>query len=190
MPSNVYNALVFLIYTLFDFYLFILVIRIVLVWVKAYYYDPVTQFIVRLTDPLVKPLRRIIPNIGLIETSSVLLVIVLELIKFFLLSYLEFGLPNPVGLLVLAIGDSLKILLDTFFFAILFQAIMSWVSVNSNINRVLYQFTAPILHPLQRVIPTVGGIDITPIPALILLKLIVILFIQPIILFGYQLTVS
>lgn len=190
MPNNIYNALIFLIYTVFDFYLFILVIRIVLVWVKAYYYDPVTQFIAKLTDPIIKPLRRIIPNIGSIETSTVLLVIILAMLKFFLLSYLEFGMPNPLGLFVLAIGDSLKILLDSFFFAILFQAIMSWVSVNSNINRVLYQYTAPIMTPLHRIIPLVGGIDITPIPALILLKLIVILLIQPIISVGSSLTVT
>lgn len=190
MPSNIYNALIFLIYTIFDFYLFILVIRIILVWVKAYYYDPVTQFIVKLTDPVVKPLRRLIPNIGLIETSTILLVLALEFFKFFLLSYLEFGTPNLLGVLVLAIGDSLKILLDAFFFAILFQAIMSWINPHAHINRVLYQFTSPILNPLKRVIPLIGGIDITPIPALILLKLIIILFIQPIIAFGYALTVT
>lgn len=190
MPMNIYNALVFLIYTVFDFYLFILVIRLVLVWVKAYYYDPVTQFIAKLTDPIVKPLRRIIPNIGAIETATLILVIVLEMIKFFLLSYLEFGLPNPLGLVILAVGDALKILLDSFFFAILFQAIMSWVNANSHINRVLYQYTAPIMQPLHRIIPPIGGIDITPIPALILLKLLIILFIQPVISVGYALTVT
>lgn len=190
MPSNFFNALVFLIYTLFDFYLFVLVIRLVLVWVKAFYYDPFTQFIVKLTDPIIKPLRRLIPNIGPIETVTVIFILLVEMLKFFLLSYLEFGLPNPVGLLVLSIGDALKILLDSFFFAILFQAILSWVNPNTTINRVLYQYTRPIMQPMHRIIPPVGGIDISPIPALILIKLLIILFIQPIITFGYELTVS
>lgn len=190
MPKNVFDALIYLIYTVFDLYLFILVIRLVLVWVKAFYYDPFTQFIVKCTDPIIKPLRRIIPNIGSIETSTVIVIIALQLLKFFILSLLEFGVPNFLGLFLLAFGDAIKILLDTFFFAILFQAIMSWVNPQAQINRVLYQFTSPIMQPLHRIIPTMGGIDISPVFALILLKLLVILFIQPVISAGFAVAVS
>lgn len=180
MPNTLNTALLYLINTVFDLYLIILVIRIILVWIRADYFNPLVQFIIKCTDFIVKPMRRLIPNVDRLETASVVLVLILEVVKFSLVALLAYGIPTIPGLLLLAIGDMIKLILQTFFYAILVQAILSWIQPRSPMSFVLYQFTSPIMRPLQRVIPPVGGIDISPIPALIILQLLIIVLVNPI----------
>jgi YggT family protein len=184
MSDSIRQALGFLINTVFDLYIFILVVRIILAWVGANYFDPITQFIIRLTDFVIKPIRRFIPNIKRIETSSIVLVFLLELIRFFLLTSLAYGFPNPIGLLIMAFADVLKLVIQTLFYAILLQALLSWIQPNSPMNRTLYLITSPIMMPLRRVIPIIGGMDITPIPAMIILQILLIILINPLMAMG------
>lgn len=185
MPSPIQAALVFLLNSLFDIYLFILVIRLILAWVGANYFDPITQFIIKLTDPIIKPLRRLIPNVQRLEISTLLVIVIVEVAKFSSLALLDSGLFNIAGITLLAIGDTLRLILQTLFFAILLQVILSWIQPNSNANYLLMQFTSPIMRPLHRIIPNVGGFDITPIPALILLQLLQIILAAPLIAMGF-----
>lgn len=187
MPDTIRTALLFLITTLFDIYLFILMVRIILVWVGANYFDPIVQFIAKSTDFLIKPLRRVIPNVYKIETSSILILFLIEILKFLLISLLSFGMPSVIGLIIMAFGDALKILFLTFFYAILLQAILSWMQPNSAINRTLFLFTSPVMRPFQKLIPPVSGIDISPIPALIILQLMIIILVNPILALGLSL---
>lgn len=184
MPESIRAGLLFLINTLFDIYLFALIVRIILVYIGSNYFDPLTQFIVKLTDSVVKPIRRFIPNVRRLELSSMVLVLTLELIKFLLISFLSFGFPDILGLFMLAIFDSIKLVIETFFYAILLQAILSWFQPNSPMNFTLAKITAPIMRPLHRVIPNIGGIDITPIPAMIILQLLIIVIINPLMAFS------
>lgn len=178
------EGLLFLINTVFDLYLFILIIRIILGYVRSDYFNPITQFVVRFTDFIIKPLRRIIPNFHGLELSTILLVIVLELFKFLLISFLTFGFPNILGIVILSFGDALAMVIRVFIYAIILQAIMSWVQPGSPMNRVLYQFTSPVMRPFQRLIPPVGGFDISPIPAIIVLQLLLIVLVNPIMQLG------
>lgn len=184
MSETIRAALIFLVQTVFDIYLFVLVIRLVLAWVGADYTHPVTQLVVKFTSPLIKPLRKFIPDFRKLETATVVLILLVELIKFSIISALSFGFPNLGGLLLIGLADSLQLLLQTFTYAILIQAIMSWIQPGSPINSLLYQFTSPIMQPLQRYIPLVGGIDITPIPAIIMLQLLSIVLVKPLIAVG------
>ncbi len=185
MPVPVQSALIFLVSSLFDMYLFILIIRLILAWVGANYFDPVTQFIIKFTDPIIKPLRRRIPNVQRIEVSTLLVIVFLELCKYALVTMLDSGMLNLSGVILLATGDTLKIMIQTFFYAILLQVVLSWVQPASNTNYLLMQFTSPIMRPLHRIIPNVGGFDITPIPALLLLQVLQILIVYPIMSMGY-----
>ncbi len=188
MFDTMTTAEVFLVNTLFDLYLFVLVIRLILVWIRADYYNPISQFVITLTKMVINPLRKIIPNIKQFETSTFLLCILLEMLKFFLLGLLLSGYPNAAGLLLLALADLLKILLNTFFYAIMIQAIMSWVQPNHTpMSRVLAQITSPIINPIRRVMPAIGGIDLSAIPALILLQLAMIVLTTPLTNMGTKL---
>jgi YggT family protein len=176
MYGNVSSAGVFLINSLFDLYILVLIVRLILAFAKANYFNPVTQVIIKLTQPLVAPLRRFIPNYRGIEFSTLVLIILFEMLKFLLLSLLTIGMPTFIGLFIFAILDTLKFILKTFFYAILLQAILSWFQPGqSPAIQLLQQISAPILRPFQRMIPPINGIDISAIPALILLQVLIIL---------------
>ena len=159
-------------------------VRLVLVYVGANYFDPITQFVVRCTDFIVKPLRRYVRNFRGIEISTLIIIFALEIIKFLFIALLSFGIPNILGLFILGIGDALKLLIQTFFYAILLQAILSWVQPGSPVNRILMQYTSPIMRPIHRLVPPIGGLDISPIPAMILLQLMIIVIVNPIMAMG------
>lgn len=189
MSGTLNNAGIFLINTLFDLYLFILAIRLILVWIRADYYNPLSQFVIKLSSPVITPLRRLIPNVANIELSTLLFLILLEMAKFTIIGTMTSGFPNITGVILLAIADSLKVLINIFFYAILLQVILSWVQPNASpVGQILTQVTSPIMRPLHRWIPPIAGFDITPIPALIGLQLLIIILVTP--LFGLGLRIA
>lgn len=184
MSDTLRAALIFLTQTVFDLYLFILIIRLVLAFVGASYTHPVTQFITRLTSFIIKPMRKFIPNIREFETATFVLILLVEITKYLFISAFSYGMPNIFGLILIGIADSVQLLLQTFTYAIIIQAIMTWIQPGSPMNSLLDQFTSPIMRPLQRIIPPVGGMDITPIPAIIILQLLSIVLVKPLIAVG------
>lgn len=184
MPDSLRLAELFLVNTIFDLYLFVLAVRLLLVYAGANYFDQITQMVVKITDFIVKPVRRVIPNVGRVELSTIVIMLLIQCIKFFLVAMITFGLPNFLGIIILAFTDSLKIILLTLFYAILIQVILTWIQPHSPVLRTFMQMTSPLMKPLHRLIPPIGGIDITPIPALILLQLMMILIVNPLTQFG------
>lgn len=175
--NSLTTAGLYLINALFDLYLFALSFRLILAFERANYFNPITRFIITITQPIVGVLRKIFPTIAGIELSTLFLIIILEVIKFVLISFIMLGgIANPAMLVILALSDGLKLILNIFFFAILLQAILSWIQIApSPVSQVLNQLSAPIMRPLRAIIPPVGGVDITPIPALIILQLLIVL---------------
>lgn len=176
MSGSISDAALFLITTLFDLYLFVLGARLLLAWVRADYFNPITRFIIRMTDPVITPLRRYIPNRRNLEISTLVFILFLEIIKLSLVSLLFDSMPPVTTLLLLTVASTIKLILSTFFYAILFYAILSWVQPGySPVGQLLSQLSSPILRPLQRAIPPVAGFDLTPLFALILLQFAMIL---------------
>ena len=176
MFSSLDNAGIFLVKTLFDLYLFVLVLRLILVFVRADYFNPLSQLVVKLTNRIITPLRRIIPNVATIELSTLFVIIVVEIIKFTIISFLVTNSVNILGVIILAILDTLRTILSTFFYAILIQALLSWIQPGTSpITQVLNKITSPIIRPIQRILPPVAGFDLSPIPALIGLQVLIIL---------------
>jgi YggT family protein len=188
------NAGIFLIQTLFDFYAMILLLRLLLQYLRVDYYNPLSQFIVKVTSPIVVPLRRIIPGyFGLdIATLAVLVMtIFIKTILVVLLSVHKF--PGLGGLLIWTVADLLGLTIKLFFYAILVQVILNWVAPlsRSPLSFLLHQLTEPLLGPvrkrLYRWIPSLGAMDLSPIPVLIGLQLLNILIAQPLAQIGFQL---
>lgn len=185
MPTPLNNAAIFLITTLFDLYLMILMLRLILCWNRANYFNPITQVIINLTQPLVSPLRKILPTYRGIEFATLAIIFILQIIKISLIGIMTLGMPHIMGLLLVVAVITLKLLLNTLFYAILLQAIFSWFPQSySALMQFLMQITSPIMRPLQRRVPLVGQFDISPIIALILIQLLIILFIDPLFAFG------
>ena len=180
MAGTFNNASFFLINTVFDLYIFVLLVRFILAYVRADFFNPLTQFFIKLTQPIILPLRRVIPNYKNFELSTIFLVIILEIVKFSLFALLLRNTPHIGGLLLLAFADGLHSLINIFFYAILLQAILTWVQQGySPAADLLAKITMPIMRPFHRIIPPIGGIDISPIPAMLLLQLIIIMVVTP-----------
>lgn len=176
MMGSLGNAELFLVNTLFNLYLLTLSIRLILAFSRSNYFNPLTQLIIKLTQPLVAPLRRILPTYKGVEYATLVLMIFFELIRVILVSMITIGVPPIATLLIFALAGTLRVILSTFFYAILLRAILSWFQPGySPAGQLLEELSAPIIRPLQRIIPSINGIDITPIPALIILQLLIIL---------------
>ncbi len=168
----------YLISTLFDLYAFVVMLRFLMQLTRADYYNPVSQFVVKITDPLLLPLRRVIPGIGGHDIAALVLCFLVLLVKFGLLSMIGgAGLTGMASIVIAAImGIHRQVgvigtVFDVFFFSILAMVILSWVSPGGNpISGLLRSITSPILTPIQRVMPVMGGFDLSPLVALILLQ--------------------
>lgn len=171
------DASVFLVNTLFDLYLMVVILRLWLQLVKADFYNPASQFIVKATHPIVGPLRRVIPSIGNFDTATLVLAIAVAALKFVALTLLfGSGMINPVTIIILALITVLKQALSLMFWMLIIRAILSWVSQGQNpIEYVLYQLTEPFLAPIRKVIPPIGGLDLSVLIAIIALQFIQIL---------------
>ena len=180
--SNNYltNPLEFLITTLFSLYILAVMLRFLLGTVRADFYNPVSQFLVRITNPLLIPMRKVIPSIGKFDTSALLLMLTLQLLSLGVIVMLR-GVSVPVlALLLTAVLELLLLAINVFIFAIVIQVIISWVNPGTYnpVNALLHSLTQPVLGPIQRIIPPVSGIDLSPLLALICLQVLKML-IQP-----------
>lgn len=180
--GNAGAGLNFLISTIFDLYAFVVMLRFLMQLTRADYYNPVSQFVVRITDPFLKPLRRLIPGFGGYDLAAIALCFITLLIKFVLLQSVGGAAVGVGGTVVAAIFGAYRevgligVLFDVFFFCIIAMVILSWVSPGGNpISGLLRSITSPILTPIQKFVPPVGGFDLSPLVALIGLQFIRIL---------------
>lgn len=192
------DALQFLIGTLVDLYALVLVLRFMLQATGADYYNPVAQFVVRVTKPMLAPLRRVIPGRGRYDLSAVVALLLLMLAKLLLFRLASipytviFG--NAVGiehvwfgsLAWLAVIDAIVLVINVWFFAVLIRAILSWISPSgyNPVAEILDRITDPLLRPVRRVIPLVGGIDLSPLAVLIGLQVLKMLLVPPLLMLA------
>ena len=168
------QAGVFLIGVLFGFYILLVMVRFLLQAVRADFYNPVSQFVVRLTTPPLRPLRRIIPGIGGIDAAALVLLLVLQLLELVLIQSIMGQQLHPAVLLVLAVGELVALALMIFIVAIIIQVVLSWIQPGAYnpVTVVVHQLTTPVLRPFQRLVPPVSGIDLSPMVALLVLYLL------------------
>ncbi len=175
------TALIYVLQTLGSLYLLIVLLRFVLQLVRADFYNPLSQFAVRATQPLLRPIRRVIPSLFGLDMSSLLLAIVIQLIVMALTLLLAYGTTgNPVQLLIWSIIGVTALFLNIFFFAMIISVILSWVAPASHNPgaELVNQICEPILAPFRRLLPSLGGLDISPILAFMVLKLLDMLVIN------------
>ncbi|GAB4391922.1 MAG: YggT family protein [Gammaproteobacteria bacterium] len=182
MSNPLIDAGSFLVQTIFSFFILLLMLRLLLQALRADFYNPISQFIVKMTSPLVKPFQRVIPKTTRINVAVILVMLILQMCAIFLLLWLNNrGMPNLLGLSLWALAQLLSLLVDVFFYAILIMVVLSWIAPNlyNPVVSLLYQITEPLLAPARRLIPPISGFDISPIIVIVLLKLTTILLINP-----------
>ena len=170
------QALYFIVKTLAHLYLLLLLLRFWLPVLRADFRNPIAQGILRLTSPLVVPVRRFVPAIGRLDTATVLVAVFVEFLVVMLLITIR-GISAPVLPVAITAVFELAILsLNLFFFVILIRIVLSWVAPHNHnpITVLLHTLSEPLLRPSRRVIPPLGGLDISPILTLVALQAIVI----------------
>jgi YggT family protein len=163
------NPFIFLIDTLFSIYIAIMLLRFILQQSGADFYNPISQFVVKATQPLVVIARRFIPSIRKIDTATLVLVVMLIVMKLVILFAIAGVQFNGQLLLVKAFYDLLSLTFDIFIVALFVQAILSWINPDPYhpVNSLLRSLTFPILRPIQKHVPPIGGIDLSTLIALI-----------------------
>ncbi|RLJ19879.1 YggT family protein [bacterium endosymbiont of Escarpia laminata] len=175
------NPAIFLIQTLFGLYILAVVLRLILQLVKADFYNPVSQFLVRATNPPLKLLRRFIPGFGGIDISSIVLAWALKAAELGLVILLSGASVNALGPILWAIPELVELLINIFLFAILIQVILSWINPGAYnpVSALLYSLTDPVMRPARRILPPISGLDLSPMLVMIGLVLLKMLLLPP-----------
>ena len=165
----------YLVQTLLSIYLVAMLLRFLLQVVRADFYNPICQFLVKITNPLVIPLRKVIPGIGGLDLASLLLAVLLQVLAIVALMLLNgLGMPNPLLLVVWSTLGIVGLLVNIYFFALLAMIILSWIAGGSRNPAIslLHQITEPVMAPFRKVLPAMGGLDFSPILVFILINVL------------------
>lgn len=199
MGSNyLISPLTLIINTLFDLYILLVLLRFLLQALRADFYNPVSQFIVKATTPPLRYLRRIIPSISGQDAASIVLCLTLIYLKFLFLRLLDIpGVPianvvapigsvSYLGLIIYAFADFISLALTVFLIAIIIQVILSWVNPGQHnpVIGLVNTLASPALRPFRKILPSFGGLDLSPLFASLGILVLKMLVIPPIIYLG------
>jgi len=179
--SYMTDPAIFIIDSLFSLYILAVMLRFLLQWCGADFYNPISQFLVKATHPPLKLLRRFVPSIGKIDTSSLVLVLALQMLADFSILLLK-GVAISIGALtILSLTQLVSLLINIFIYAVFARAILSWINPGTfnAASSILHSLTEPLLDTCRRFIPDLGGIDLSPLAALMLLQLAKMVLLPP-----------
>lgn len=183
------TALDFLLTTLFQLYIAVVLLRFLLQWARADFYNPLSQFVVKVTTPLVRPLRRVIPGLGGWDIATLLVAYLLTVLQVVLVGthisqyqfpgMLDGQILQPLAIALVSLLDLFALTVSIFLIAIIIQAISSWVSPGqyNPVLALLHNLTEPLLRPARRMLPPISGIDLSPLLVLLglqVLKMLVV----------------
>ena len=166
------QALYFIIKTITQLYLLVLLLRLWLPLLRADFRNPLAQGILRFTSPLVVPLRRLLPSIGRLDTATVVVAFAIQYLIVIVLLAIFGRTAATVDVLLTTVIELAILSLNLFFFVILIKIILSWVAPHTHnpATALLSTLSEPVLRPFRRIIPPIGGLDISPIFAIVLLQ--------------------
>ena len=199
--SYLTSPLMLIINTLFDLYILLVLLRFMLQALRADFYNPVSQFIVKLTTPPLRLLRRFIPSVAGQDSASIVFCLALIFGKFILMRALSIqavhigGVMAPIsavsygGLLVYCIADLIALILTVFLIAVIIKVILSWVSPDqyNPVIGLVNKLAEPVIRPIRKLLPSMGGLDLSPLFATLLILVAKMLIVPPIIYLGNSL---
>lgn len=180
--SPISQASLLLINTVGGFFLLIVILRFLLQLVRADFYNPLSQFIVKVTNPVLVPLRRIIPGIAGLDIASLILAYAIQVGIMAFILWLSFDFIPWGNLFLWAPLALVSLLLKIYFWGLIIMVIASWIAPNSyNPALILInQILEPVMRPIRNLLPNLGGIDFSPIAIFLAIQMIEILVLGPI----------
>jgi YggT family protein len=172
------NAIYFLVDSVLSLALYVALLRLLMQWSRADFRNPVAQAVVKITNPLIMPLRRVLPPINKIDTASVVTVLIVAVADVVLMSMVRgFGVPPALLLLRAAALELATSVLWLYFYAIFLYALMSLIAQGSYspLQPLLASLCEPLLRPIRRIIPPIAGLDLSPLWAGLLIQAVLIL---------------
>ena len=186
------QATIFLVKLFFDIYILALILRYLLTIVRVDSLNPLSTLIMKVTNPLLKPLRRTIPGYFGIDWASIISLFLVQAIEIILVALIiTGGIPAFSGLTMLTIAYLLRTILYIYLFIIIIQVIISWINphaYNNPIIKIMYQISMPVHRPVRKLIPSSGGLDFSPLIILVIINLLMILVISPLMDLGQKLS--
>ena len=167
----------FLIETVFSLYIGAVLVRLLLGYSGASFHNPFSQFLVKITNPVLVPMRRFIPSIGSLDTAAVVLAYILILVKVSLLLLVSSGSIHFPASVIYSIGELLKSVIWIYIIALIIQAVTSWIgnTQGNPISPLVNSLTNPILRPIRKVVPIIGMMDLSPLVAIIGLNILLMI---------------
>ncbi len=180
------DAGLFLVDTVLGLYILIVLLRFLFQLARADFYNPLSQFIVKASNPPLARLHQLIPSLWGVDLGAIVLLLILEGLRLALTAMMLGHTPRASGVLILSIGELLKLAVYVVVFSIFVRALLSWVSTGAHnpMARLLGSFTEPLLAPARRLLPATGGLDLSPIIVFLGLMLILKLVVQPLLDLG------
>jgi len=171
MPRNVAQAIDFIVQAIANLYLLVLLLRLWLPVLRADFRNQLAQAILKITSPLVVPMRRIMPSLGRVDTATILVAFVIQYLTILLVLLIYGQSASFVPIAITAIVNLVFLSLRLFAFAIVIRVVLSWISPGGHnpATAIIATITEPVLRPFRRLVPPIGGLDISPIFAMILL---------------------
>lgn len=175
------DPLAFLVNTLLGLYILAVMLRFLLQWVRADYRNPISQFLIRVTQPPLQPLRRVLPAVGRADTSALVLMLLLQFCTLALVYWINGTNVSAGFLAVRSIAELLNLLLNVFLVVIIIRVILSWVNPGQYNPAIalIDSLAEPVLEPARRIIPAIGGLDLSPIAVFIAIQLVKMLVVTP-----------
>ena len=176
----------FLIDTVIGLYTLIVMLRFLFQLTRADYHNPISQIVVKLSNPPLVRLRRVVPSLPGIDTAAVVLLLILEMCRIAGINLLSGHSPAIVGLVLLSVGELLKLAIYIIIFSIFIRAMLSWFSGAgyTPVLRLMHTFTEPVLKIFRRLLPVTGGLDFSPIAVFIVFMVVLKIVVQPLLDFG------
>ncbi len=174
MAQNFANAGIFLVQTFFGIYMILIMLRFLMQVSRADYYNPICQVIVKLTDPGIKPLKKIFPTFRGVDFATLVVALLVQLIAISIIMLLWGQYVFHPAYLAWALVGIVSLIFDIYFFALLIMVISSWIAPYSNHPAIslVYQLTEPICAPARKLLPPMGGIDFSIILVFVAITLI------------------
>lgn len=179
--SYLTNPVVFLVQTILGIYAAVVLLRFLLQWFRADFYNPVSQFVVKATTPVLRPLRQLIPGYGGMDLAALLLAWLVKSLELAIVALVLAPQVSPLGAFAWALPELARLLINIFIFAVLIRVVLSWLNPDPYhpVAGLLESLTEPIMQPARRVLPPIGGLDLSPVLVTIGLVLLQMLLIPP-----------
>jgi YggT family protein len=178
------NPIVFLVQTLLGLYTTVVLLRFLLQWVRADFYNPLSQFVVKATTPVLRPFRQAIPGYAGMDLAALVLAWLVKTLELAIVALIERPERNPLGALAWSLPELVGLTINIFIVTVFIRVILSWVNPDpyNPVAGLLDSLTEPVMRPARRVLPPVGGLDLSPVLVMVGLVLLKMLLIPPLVL--------